>query len=56
MVDSTPYRTLLLRTVNAIVWPIEQHFGIMPQVITLSLFPVKKTESLDEEASNNSII
>ena len=48
MVDSNRYRTLLLRAVNAVVEPIEQHFGIMPQATTYSLFLVKKTEPSDE--------
>jgi hypothetical protein len=47
MVDSNRYRTLLLRAVNAVVRPIEQHFGIMPQATTYSIFPIKKTELLN---------
>lgn len=49
MVDSHRYRTLLLRAVKAVVRPIEQHFGIMPEATTYSLFPLKKTEPLDEQ-------
>ena len=50
MVDSNRYRTLLLRAVNAVVEPIQQHFGIMPLETTYSLFPLKKTESLAESS------
>jgi len=49
MVDSNRYRTLLLRAVNAVVEPIQQHFGIMPLETTYSLFPLKKTELLDAD-------
>lgn len=48
MVDSHRYRKLLLRAVNAVVEPIEQHFGIMSQATTYSLFSVKKTGPLGE--------
>jgi len=48
MVDLSRYRTLLLRAVNVVVRPIEQHFGIMPQATTYNLFPVKNTELRDE--------
>ncbi|MCX6078708.1 MAG: hypothetical protein NTW32_04165 [Chloroflexi bacterium] len=50
MVDSNRYRTLLMRAVNAVVEPIQQHFGIMPLETTYSLFPTKKTESLAESS------
>ena len=46
MVDLNRYRTLLLRAVNAVVEPIEQHFGIMPQATTYDLFSTLKTGSL----------
>ena len=48
MVDSNRYRTLLMRAVNAVVEPIQQHFGIMPLETTYSLFPLKKTKPLDD--------
>ena len=54
IVDSSRYRTLLLRAVNAVVEPIQQHFGIMPLETTFSLFPFKKTESLDENSYQKS--
>jgi DNA polymerase elongation subunit (family B) len=50
MVDSNRYRTLLMRAVNAVVEPIQQHFGIMPLDTTYSLFPLKKTELLVESS------
>ena len=54
MVDSSRYRTLLLRAVNAVVEPIQHHFGIMPLETTYGLFPLKKTETLDENSYKKS--
>lgn len=46
-VDLSRYRTLLMRAVDTVVRPIEQHFGIMPAETTYSLFPNKNTEPLE---------
>ena len=54
MIDLIRYRTLLLRAVNAVVEPIQHHFGIMPLETTYGLFPLKKTETLDENSYKKS--
>lgn len=47
-VDLTRYRSLLMRAVDTVIKPIEQHFGIMPTETTYSLFPNKNAEPLGE--------
>ena len=46
MLDLNRYRVLLMRAVNAVVEPIQQHFGITPLETTYPLFPLKKNEHL----------
>jgi DNA polymerase-2 len=47
MVDLNRYKLLLMRAIETIINPIEQHFGIMPRHSNYALFPNKKVERMD---------
>jgi DNA polymerase elongation subunit (family B) len=49
MVDTQRYRVLLMRAVDTVLKPIEEHFGIVPYASSYGLFPLDQDRHSTEK-------